>query len=76
MSYSYGFLFYARGVCLLPLRRAARILRKLFNLDGSFNNAAVAVYDDDLDRVLKDGLEMEVLSWKMLVEEPPAASLI
>ena len=42
----------------------------------TFYNAAVAACDDDLDRVLKDGLEMEVLSWKMLVEEPTAASLI
>ena len=32
--------------------------------------------DEGLDRVLRDGLDMEVLSWKMLVEEPTAASLI
>ena len=51
-------------------------LSKLLDPDGSFSNAAVAAYDDDLDRVLRDGLLMEVLSWKMLVEEPTAASLI
>ena len=46
------------------------------NPDGSFYNAAVAACDADLDRVLRDGLVMEVLSWKMCVEEPTAASLI
>ena len=51
-------------------------LSKLLNSDGTFYNAAVAACDDDLDRVLKDGLEMEVLSWKMLVEKPTATSLI
>ena len=44
--------------------------------DGSFYNAAVAACDADLDRVLRYGLVMEVLSWKMCVEEPTAASLI
>ena len=52
------------------------ILSKLLNPDGSFYNAAVAACDADLDRVLRDGLVMEVLSWKMCVEEPTAASLI
>ena len=51
-------------------------LSNLLNPDGSFNSAAVAACDEDLDRVLRDGLLMEVLSWKMLVEEPTAASLI
>ena len=51
-------------------------LSKLLNPDGTFFNAAVAACDDDLDRVLRDGLLMEVLSWKMLSEEPTAASLI
>ena len=49
---------------------------KLLNPDGSFYNAAVAACDADLERVLREGLLMEVLSWKMLVEEPTAASLI
>ena len=51
-------------------------LCKLLNPDGSFYNAAVAACDADLERVFRDGLQMEVLSWKMLVEEPTAASLI
>ena len=51
-------------------------LRKLLNANGAFCDAAVAAFDDDLDRVLRDGLLMEVLSWKMMVEEPTAASLI
>ena len=46
------------------------------NPDGSFHNAAVAACDADLDRVLRDGVVMEVLSWKMCVEESTAASLI
>ena len=49
---------------------------KLLNPDGTFCKAAVAALDDDLDRVLRDGLLTEVLSWKMMVEEPTAASLI
>ena len=51
-------------------------LSKLLNPDGTFNTAAVAACDEDLGRVLRDGLQMEVLSWTMLVEEPTAASLI
>ena len=51
-------------------------LSKLLNPDGTFNTAAVAACDEDLASVLRDGLQMEVLSWKMLVEEPTAASLI
>ena len=50
--------------------------RQMLNPDGTFYNAAVAACDEGLDRVLRDGLDMEVLSWKMLVEEPTAASLI
>ena len=51
-------------------------LSKLLNPDGSFYNAAMAACDADLERIFRDGLLMEVLSWKMLVEEPTAASLI
>ena len=32
--------------------------------------------DDNLRKLLKDGVFMEVLSWKMYVEEPSACSLI
>jgi len=49
---------------------------KFLIADGSFSSAAVAARDADLDGVLKVGLSMEVLSWKMCVEEPTAASLI
>ena len=41
-------------------------LCKLLNPYGSFYNAAVAACDADLERVLRDGLSMEVLCWKML----------
>ena len=44
--------------------------------DGTFNSAAVAAGDEGLQRVMRDGLDMEVLSWKMMIEEPTAASLI
>ena len=50
--------------------------RHMLNPDGTFYNAAVAACDEDLERVMRGGLDMEVLSWKMLVEEPTAASLI
>ena len=42
-------------------------LSKLLNPDGTFNNAAVAACDEGLERVMRDGLDMDVLSWKMLV---------
>ena len=48
----------------------------LLNPDGSFSSAAVAACDADLERVVRDGLVMEVVSWTRLVEEPTAASLI
>ena len=51
-------------------------LSKLLNINGAFSDVAVAALDDGLDRVLKDGLIMEVLSWKIMEEEPSAASLI
>ena len=51
-------------------------LSKLLNPYGTFSSAAVAACDEGLERVMRDGLDMDVLSWKMLVEEPTAASLI
>ena len=51
-------------------------LSKFLNPDGTFNSAAVAACDEGLQRVMRDGLDMEVLSWKMMIEEPTAASLI
>ena len=41
----------------------------LLKPDSTFCKAAVAALDEDLDRVLRDGLLMEFLSWKMMVEE-------
>ena len=49
---------------------------ELLKADGTFCSTAVAALDDDLGRVRRDGLLMEVLSWKMMNEEPTAASLI
>ena len=51
-------------------------LSKFLNANGAFCDAAVAALDDALERVLRDGVLMEVLSWKMMEEEPTAASLI
>ena len=51
-------------------------LKTLLTPEGSFSPAAVAAYDFDLGKIMKDGLLMEVLSHKMLVEEPTAGSLI
>ena len=51
-------------------------LRTIVNPDGSFLPAAVAASDGELEKILKDGLNMEVLSWKMYREEPDACSLI
>ena len=50
-------------------------LRKMLRPDGSFLPAAVAASDGELEKLLKDGLKMEVLSWKIR-EEPTACSLI
>ena len=49
---------------------------RLLNGDGSFNYAAVAASDPELAVLMREGLDMEVLSWKMCVEEPTACSLI
>ena len=49
---------------------------KLLTPDGSFSPAAVAACDLELGKLLKDGLRMDVLSWKMRIEEPTAGSLI
>ena len=39
--------------------------RQMLNPDGTFYTAAVAACDEGLERVLRDGLDMEVLSWKI-----------
>ena len=51
-------------------------LKVLLHPDRSFNLAAVAACDSELKKLLKDGLSMEVLSWKMCIEEPTAGSMI
>ena len=51
-------------------------LRTIVTPDGCFLPAAVAASDGELEKLLKDGLKMEVLSWKMCREEPTACSLI
>ena len=43
---------------------------------GKLDCAAVAAADSQLAELLRDGLEMEVLSWKIYKEEPSACSLI
>ena len=48
----------------------------VLNPDGSFLPAAVAASDGELEKLLKDGLKMELLSWKICREEPTACSLI
>ena len=48
----------------------------ILNPDGSFDTNAVAFCDLNMGKVLNGGLMMEILSWKMMVEEPTAASLI
>ncbi len=48
----------------------------LVDAGGCFVFAAVAALDPVLASVCQEGLDMEVLSWKMHVEEPTACSLI
>ena len=38
--------------------------------------AALTAKDENFKELIKNGLRMEVLSWKMLIEEPDACSLI
>ncbi len=50
--------------------------REIFNASGPLDMAAVAAKDPGLSSLLTGGLDMEVLSWKMWMEEPSACSLI
>ena len=43
---------------------------------GPLNMAAVSAKDEGLASLLTEGIHMEVLSWKIYKEEPPACSLI
>ena len=49
--------------------------RGLLNSDGGWNFAAVAAKDPVVMQLCRDGPTMEVLSWKIYVEEPDACSL-
>ena len=48
----------------------------VFDAAGGPDMSAVAARDADLASLIKEGLLMEVLSWKMYKEEPTACSLI
>ena len=50
--------------------------RKLIDVDGGWDFAAVAARDPALKQLCHEGLYMEVLSWKLCAEEPDACSLI
>lgn len=49
---------------------------ELASADGTINPDAVADKDPELAKVWAEGLSMEVLSWKIMEEEPMACSLI
>jgi len=51
-------------------------LKKLQDPDGRWSMSAVAAKDQNFQELVQTGLRMEVLSWKILVEEPGACSLI
>jgi hypothetical protein len=51
-------------------------LKKLQDPDGRWSMNAVAAKDQNFQELVQTGLRMEVLSWKILVEEPGACSLI
>ena len=51
-------------------------LKKLQDPDGKWNMTAVAAKDENFKELVQSGLRMEVLSWKILVEEPGGCSLI
>ena len=50
--------------------------KKLLDQSGAINWAAVAAYDPAVAALCRDGLDMEVLSWKLYMDEPGGCSLI
>jgi len=48
----------------------------LLDQNDALNYAAAAALDEGMATLCRDGLEMEVLSWKMCVEEPRAVAII
>ena len=51
-------------------------LKKLLDQSGAIDFAAVAAYDPAVAALCRDGLDMEVLSWKLYMDEPGGCSLI
>ena len=51
-------------------------LKKLQDPEGRWSMSAVAAKDENFQELVQTGLRMEVISWKILVEEPGACSLI
>ena len=52
-------------------------LKKLVDQQGRFSQAAVAEHDPALAKALaEEGLSVEILSWRIWIEEPTACSLI
>ncbi len=51
-------------------------LEKLLDKNGCIDYAAVEAFDKGFTNLCNDGLEMEVLSYKIYMEEPQACSLI
>ena len=49
-------------------------LKKLQDQDGKWNMAAVAARDEHVKELVQSGHRLEVLPWKMLVEEPGGAA--
>ena len=72
-------------LCLLAMKNGAKwewppdwgeVFEKGAQSGGTPDFAAVAALDPSLATLLRDGVRMEVLSWKIYKEEPSACSLI
>lgn len=66
---------------LLCIKQGARWelpaeLQSMLDTEGCLNAAAVAARDASFIELAEHGLEMEILSWKIYIEEPDACSLI
>ena len=53
-----------------------KLAKLLLNTDGTINYAVVAAYDKGFASLITAGLQMEILSWKIYMEEPTACGLI
>ena len=72
-------------LCLLAMKNGAKwewppdwgeVFEKGAQSGGTPDFAAVAALDPSLATLLRDGVRMEILSWKIYEEEPSACSLI